>query len=304
MNHSVRNNRSVNRLFSAMTGTILKRNNDDTIRLIGTATSWILEDTSTGKIIDETTDFNQKDEWIRDYKLNKNVGQFWHKEDIKSSRKVIKSARDFDDVELQILFDNIVGGQDEGFFDWYSDNYGDIPWDDMKSIPKDRIAEYVNENPDVLSEMEDEINISYQDYSTGNTLDKNINDYLNSSRKPVKSSFEHLEEYVTSDSFAESGAFEDYIMDKLVERGFSNDEIEFGWNDPEVKNAREEIDRNLDMDDYVKWCENHISSDKYKYMWYQDWLRANNYPSDYDKALSERYSFDPAKNTYPGPGVR
>ena len=29
MNHSVRNNRSVNRLFSAMTGTVLKRNNND-----------------------------------------------------------------------------------------------------------------------------------------------------------------------------------------------------------------------------------------------------------------------------------
>ncbi|MBR4397454.1 MAG: hypothetical protein IKS93_06355 [Methanobrevibacter sp.] len=98
-----------------------------------------------------------------------------------SINKVFSSKRNFDDVELQILFDNIVGGQDEMFFDWYSEKYGDLPWDNLKSIPKERIAEYVNENPDVLADMEYEIDLSYDDYASGNTLDKNVNDFLNSS---------------------------------------------------------------------------------------------------------------------------
>lgn len=106
-----------------------------------------------------------------------------------SLNKLIKSSRTFDDVESQILFDNIVGGQDEMFFDWYSEKYGELPWDNLKSIPKERIAEYVNENPDVLEDMEYEISISKDDYAAGNTLDKNVNDFLKSSRE-IERSFE------------------------------------------------------------------------------------------------------------------
>ncbi len=379
MNHSVRNNRSVNRLFSAMTGTILKRNNDDTIHLIGTATSWILEDTSTGKIIDETTDFNQKDKWIRDYKLNKNVGQFWHKEDIKSSHKVIKSARNFDDVESQILFDNIVGGQDEMFFDWYSEKYGDIPWDNMKSIPKDRIAEYVNENPDVLADMEYEISLSYDDYAAGNTQDKNVNEFLNSSKsarshvfsdyftgdpikeidrsdkgyslyeyddgyivgvtgkrltlgnyvevsknlpnleeifkewnerygvslkgnhsnsyksgyldnsKTIKSSItidDKFEEYVDSDLFAERYGYDDYRADRLIEMGFSPEEIEFEWDSPKIQRALNKINKELKCDEfgnlsknYYEWAAKILENDESYKQWRDNYGEGNAFES-------------------------
>lgn len=64
-----------------MTGTIAKTNKDGSINLINCPTGWMLENTATGKIIDETKDYAVKEKWIKDYKLSKNVGQFWYKED-------------------------------------------------------------------------------------------------------------------------------------------------------------------------------------------------------------------------------
>ena len=416
-----------------------------------------------------------------------------------SLNKLIKSSRTFDDVESQILFDNIVGGQDEMFFDWYSEKYGELPWNNLKSIPKERIAEYVNENPDILEDMEYEISLSYDDYAAGNTLDKNVNDFLNSSRKTnpitsslfnydeslfdtladkisdinnyrfysdkerekfeqtknyllkkldelkynfdnddsygklykdmsrfdsalsyahthgiyfledvceeivrenfnvgdivksdnmnqispgvdtweivkmddfiyidgitelrgkqtipirvgvgydewkdstaivdygengpknlmltygaflrefgdmnirsnsfvksnIKSSLDHFEEYVSSDAFVDRGddTYQLYIMDKLYEKGFDSEEIEFGWYNDPVKAAREEIEKNFSFEDFVKWAEKYVTNDKYRMMWYKDWLRANGYPVEEDSIL-KKYSFDPARNTFPGP---
>lgn len=112
---------------------------------------------------------------------------------------------------------------------------------------------------------------------------------------------EHLSEYVGTDVFAESGAYEDFVIDKLLEQGFSNEEIEFGWDDPKVKKARDIIDRRIDDEDYVtNWAKDYIFSDKYRYMQYQEWLRDLGYPSYFDEPLMKRYSFDPANNTFPG----
>lgn len=86
-----------------MTGTILKRNNNDTIHLISTGKGWILEDTSTGNILDETSDYTVKDEWVKEYKLNKNVGQFWYKED------KIKNGYERNADTLKRLFSRVEG---------------------------------------------------------------------------------------------------------------------------------------------------------------------------------------------------
>lgn len=64
-----------------MNGTIEKTNKDNSINLISTPTSWLVEDAATGKIIDETNDYSVKDEWIKKYRLSRNVGKFWYKED-------------------------------------------------------------------------------------------------------------------------------------------------------------------------------------------------------------------------------
>lgn len=64
-----------------MTGTIAKTNKDGSVNLVTLPKGWLLEDTVTGKIIDETDDYTIKDKWVKDYKLSRNVGQFWYKED-------------------------------------------------------------------------------------------------------------------------------------------------------------------------------------------------------------------------------
>lgn len=98
-----------------MTGTIEKQNKDGSLRLISIPTGWILEDSTTGEVIDETNDYLVRNGWVSKYKLSRNVGQFWYKEDdvmsgykrnadsinaifdkkdsksIKSSRRLIKS---------------------------------------------------------------------------------------------------------------------------------------------------------------------------------------------------------------------
>ena len=55
-------------------------------------------------------------------------------------------------------------------------------------------------------------------------------------------------------------------MDKLSQKGFSPEEIEFGWYDDPVKSAREEIEKNYSIDDYINWAKNYIAKDKYKMM--------------------------------------
>jgi len=121
--------------------------------------------------------------------------------------------------------------------------------------------------------------------------------------RTIKSLLDHFEEYVSSDAFVDGqfgDTYQEYIYDKLYEKGFSSEEIEFGWYDDPVKSAREEIERNFNHDDFVKWAEKFISQDKYRLAWYKDWLRANGYPVEEDSIL-KKYSFDPARNTFPGP---
>lgn len=64
-----------------MTGTIEKQNKDGSLRLIGIPTGWILEDNITGEVIAETNDYLVRNGWVSKYKLSRNVGQFWYKED-------------------------------------------------------------------------------------------------------------------------------------------------------------------------------------------------------------------------------
>ncbi|MBR4397453.1 MAG: hypothetical protein IKS93_06350 [Methanobrevibacter sp.] len=64
-----------------MTGTIEKQNKDGSLRLIDVPTGWILEDTTTGEVIAETKDYLVRNGWVSKYKLSRNVGQFWYKED-------------------------------------------------------------------------------------------------------------------------------------------------------------------------------------------------------------------------------
>ena len=49
-----------------MTGTIAKTNKDGSVNLVTLPKGWLLEDTVTGKIIDETDDYTIKDKWVKD----------------------------------------------------------------------------------------------------------------------------------------------------------------------------------------------------------------------------------------------
>lgn len=94
-----------------MNGTLLKRNADDTIHLVGFDKGWILEDTASGEIIDKTTDYQVKDEWVKKYKLNRNVGGFWYREDLEESdimnlRKPVKSDWERTDMASGPIWDN------------------------------------------------------------------------------------------------------------------------------------------------------------------------------------------------------
>lgn len=246
-----------------------------------------------------------------------------------SINKVFSSKRNFDDVELQILFDNIVGGQDEMFFDWYSEKYGDLPWDNLKSIPKERIAEYVNENPDVLADMEYEIDLSYDDYASGNTLDKNVNDFLNSSWEIERSfvkNFPYKEtRYIYDpniiDEDTKTVTFEDYgDVDDMNERldrfrkdvenagyrlNIRNSRIIKSWFVGEPENLRENKDyRFLNPEDFDGYEFVKAGNDFYKNLvmsanWELVKVNANGYNTfvcvDTDKKLvrnpTERESF-------------
>ena len=262
-----------------MTGTIEKTNTDGSFNLISTPRDWLLEDASTGKIIKRTSAYLEKNRWVKQYKLYRNVSQFWFKDDseIPPYSYEIKSSRVFDDTEFQILFDNIIGANDEMFFDWYTDRYGELPWDNLKSIPKERIIEYVNENPDVLKDMEYEISISKDDYAAGNILDKNINAFLKNSRSVKSSVDDKLEYYISSDSFVERHGFDEYCMDKLIDMGFTNEQVEFEWDSPEIQKAVKKIEKDFDrdMDDYYKWAAKLIENDKFEKQEYEYWKRQN-----------------------------
>ena len=192
-----------------------------------------------------------------------------------SLNKLIKSSRTFDDVESQILFDNIVGGQDEMFFDWYSEKYGELPWDNLNSIPRERIAEYVNENPDVLEDMEYEIGLSYDDYAGGNTLDKNVNDFLKSS-KEIERSFERNFPYSETryvydpniiDEDTKTVTFEDYNdvndMNKRLNR-FRKDVENAGYR-LNIRNSKS-IKSSITIDDkFEEYVGSDLFAERYGY---------------------------------------
>lgn len=113
-----------------MNGTILKRNKDDSIHLIGTSNGWLLEETSTGNIIDETDDYNKKDKWIDEYGLNRNVGQFWYKED-----KISNGYKRNSNV-INHIFSRVEG-------ETWTDKYGDT-WMYKEGTPDQELDYDVN----------------------------------------------------------------------------------------------------------------------------------------------------------------
>lgn len=130
-----------------MNGTIAKQNKDGTVKLISTATEWMLE--QNGKIVDRTKDPETKDKWINDYKLTRNVGQFWYKEEITSGRIV----DDLKDIYITHLKDGKLNDNELSVLNRAIISLGTIRSSFNKPEEKTEIKSGTDKNAEVLDKF-------------------------------------------------------------------------------------------------------------------------------------------------------